>query len=97
VVDLEIWPLARITDSIPSRVLRAALFTLVPVAYLSMRFWQPLVTTQHFVDRAGLFCPVLMAATLLVSLLSWHRHRVVAVLGLVACFLWFIFWIQPVL
>jgi hypothetical protein len=85
------------TDSTPSKILRAALFTLVPIAYLSMRFWQPLVTTQYFGDKAGLFCPVLMAATLLVSLLSWNRHRVVAVLGLVVFFLWFAFWIQPVL
>ena len=85
------------TDSAPSKVLRAALFTLVPIAYLSMRFWQPLITTKYFGDEAGLLCPVLMAATLFVSLLSWNRHRVVAVLGLVAVILWFVFWIQPVI
>jgi hypothetical protein len=85
------------TDSAPSRVLRAALFTLVPIAYLSMRFWVPLSQAPYEKYSTGYFCPVLMAAVLIVSLLSWHSHRLVAVFGLIACFLWFAFWIMPVI
>jgi hypothetical protein len=86
------------TDSVPSRILRAALFTLVPIAYLSMRFWRPLVTYYYGKDDTGLYIfPILMAAVFVVSLLSWNKHRFVAVLGLAACSLWFIFWIQPVI
>ena len=84
-------------DSVSARVLRAALFTLVPAAYLSSRFWVPLAQARYEKYSTGYFCPVLMAAVLSVSLLSWHKHRVVAVFGLIACFLWFVVWIQPVI
>ena len=85
------------TDSVPSRVLRAALFTLVPIAYLSMKYWVPLSQAPYEKLNTGYFCPILMVSVLLVSLLSWNRHRVVAVFGLIACFLWFAFWIMPVI
>jgi hypothetical protein len=63
-----------------------------------MRFWRPLVTYYYGKDDTGLYIfPILMGAVLIVSLLSWNKHRVVAVLGLAACFLWFAFWIQPVI
>jgi len=81
--------------SAPSRIFRTALFTLVPIACLSVRFWRPLLTYHYGGDDTGVFCPVLMGAVLLVSLLSWHRHRVVAALGLLVGFLWFVVWIQP--
>jgi hypothetical protein len=86
------------TDSVSSRILRAALFTLVPIAYLSMRFWRPLVTYYHGKDDTSLYLfTILMAAVLVVSLLSRNKHRVVAVLGLAAYVLWFAFWILPVI
>jgi hypothetical protein len=86
------------TDSVSSRVLRAALFTLVPIAYLSMRFWRPLVTYYYGKDDTSFyFFTIFMSAVLVVSLLSWNKHRAVAVLGLAAYFLWFAFWIQPVI
>ena len=82
------------TDSIASRVLRAALFTLVPLAYLSVRFWRPAYWMRYEEDfRISLFCPILMSAVIAVSVFSWRTHRVVAVFGLVASFLWFVYWI----
>jgi hypothetical protein len=85
-------------DPTPSRVLRAALFTLVPAAYLSMGLWRPGYYYSHL-GRQGIsyFCDVLMASVFLVSLLSWKKHRVVAVLGLLACFLWLVVVLLPVL
>jgi hypothetical protein len=86
------------TVSTPSRVLRAALFTLVPIAYLSMRYWRPLVTYYHGKDDTSLYLfTILMAAILFVSLLSWNKHRVIAMLGMVAYVLWFAFWLLPVI
>jgi len=86
------------TDSVSSRVLTAALFTLVPIAYLSVCFWRPLVTYYYGKDETGLYIlPTLMLAVLVVSLLSRHKHRLVAMLGLIACFLWFAVWIMPVI
>jgi hypothetical protein len=87
------------TDSTSSRVLRAALFTLVPAAYLSMGFWRPYNSYEKAFSGRDSFpiCGVLMAAVLLVSLLSWSRYRVVAILGLLACFLWIAVVLLPVL
>lgn len=85
-------------DSTSSRVLRAALFTLVPAAYLSMGLWRP-ASSYGPSGREGVspFCAVLMAAVGLVSLLSWRTYRVAAVLGLLACFLWLAKVLLPVL
>ena len=83
------------TSSASSRVLRSVLFVLVPTAYLSMRFWRP----YSSIGGADIFptTAILMAAVFLISLLSWGRHRVVALLGLIACFLWLVFTMLPVL
>src|ERR1019366_7919963 len=91
--------LAAMTDSTSSRGLRAALFTLVPAAYLSMRFWRPYNSfgTGFSGTDSFLICGVLMAAVFLVSLLSWSTYRLVAVFGLLACFLWLAVVLLPVL
>jgi len=74
--------------STPAKVLRAGLFTLVPLAYLSMWFWHP-ANAYGPASREGvsLGSAALMAAVMLVSLLSWNRSRLVAAFGLLACFL----------
>ena len=84
--------------STPSRVLRAALFTLVPAAYLSMGFWRPYESYGPS-GREGVFpiCVVLMTAVFSVSILCWNTHRLVAVFGLLACFLWLAVVLLPVL
>ena len=81
-----------------SRVLRAALFTLVPLAYLSMWFWRPADSFGPS-GREGVApgLVILMSAVALVSVLSWNSHRLVAALGLLACFLWIAVWLLPVL
>jgi hypothetical protein len=75
-------------DSTRSKVLRVALYTLVALAYLSIRFWRP---AYYIGEGVTPFLIVLMSAVVLVSLLSWNRHRIVAVLGLLVCFLWIVF------
>ena len=84
--------------SISSKILRAALFTLVPLAYLSMRFWRPAASYGPS-GREGISPAliVLMSAVVLVSFLSWNRHRLVAAFGLLACFLWIAVVLLPVL
>ena len=42
-------------------------------------------------------CVGLMASVLLVSLLSWHTYRLLAVFGIAACFLWLCAFLLPVL
>ena len=84
-------------DPTSSKVLRAALFTLVPAAYLSMGLWRPGYYYSHFGrEDISYFCDVLMASVFLVSLLSWRTYRVVAVFGLLACFLWLAVVLLPV-
>lgn len=89
-----------------AKVLRAALFTLVPAAYLSMgmgSFWRP--ASAYIRLGPGRFGPagvspyglVFMAAVCVVSLLSLSTHRVIAALGLLACFLWVAATLMPVL
>ena len=82
-------------DPPATRILRTALFVLVPAAYLSMKFWRPYVA----VGGRDLFpvMAVFMALVFLVSAGSWNRHRTVALLGLVACFLWVAVVLLPVL
>ena len=85
-------------DARPSRILRATLFTLVPLAYLSMGLWRP----ASSYDKSGpvgfpAYAVVLMAAVFLTSLLAWHTHRFVAGLGLLVCFLWLLVGLLPVL
>jgi len=95
---MQVGALDMMTTSTSSRILRAALFTLVPLAYLSMRFWHP-ASAYGPSGREGV-SPVLvglMSAVVLVSLLSWNRHRLVAVFGLLACFLWIAVVLFPVL
>jgi len=84
--------------STPAKVLRAGLFTLVPLAYLSMWFWHP-ANAYGPAGREGVSpaLAVLMAAVMLVSLLSWNRSRLVAAFGLLACFLWIGVMLLPVL
>jgi hypothetical protein len=84
-------------NSTPSRVLRAALFTLVPAAYLSIGLWRPGYYYNHQ-GREGIsyVCDVLIAAVFLVSFLSWRRYRLVAVFGFLACFLWLMTVLLPV-
>jgi hypothetical protein len=86
------------TESFPSRVLRAALFVLVPAAYLSMPFWRS-ASSYGPTGRVGVspFCAVLMAAVFLVCLCSWSRYRIVASLGFIACLLWLAVLLLPVL
>ena len=84
-------------DPVAHRVLDAALFTLVPLGYLSVWFWRPLSTYRYGGNDTGYFCPILMTAVLFVSVLSWNRHRMVTLFGLIAFSLWFAFWIQPVI
>jgi hypothetical protein len=84
--------------STSSRILRVALFILVPAAYLSMVMWRPASEyTKH--GRVGVspFCAVLMLSVFLVCSLSWSQHRVVAALGFIACFLWLAITLLPVL
>jgi hypothetical protein len=82
----------------PSPILRGALFTLVPVAYLSLAFWRP-ANGYGPAGREGLSAVgvCLMLAVFLVSMLSWDTHRWVAALGLLACFLWLAILLLPVL
>jgi hypothetical protein len=42
-------------------------------------------------------CTELMAGVFSVSLLSWNKHRVVALFGLLACLLWVAVYLLPVL
>jgi hypothetical protein len=85
-------------NSTLSKVLRTALFVLVPAAYLSMRFWRP-QESYGPVGHKGMppICTVLMAAVFLLSVLSWKNHRWVAVFGLLACLLWVAVLLLPVL
>jgi hypothetical protein len=84
--------------STSSRVLRAALFTLVPLAYLSMPYWHP----SWLESFPGYFGPPewalasLMASVFLVSLLSRRTYRIVAILGFLICFLWLCAFLLPV-
>ena len=91
-------PLDAMTESVSSRVLRAALFILVPAAYLSMGFWRP-ASSYGPTGRIGVspFCAVLMAAVFLVCLCSWSRYRIVAALGFIACLFWLVVALLPVL
>lgn len=86
------------TDSKPSLILKIALYVLVPAAWLSLPFWQPdsAYGRNGHEGMPGL-CTILMAAVLLVSLLSLGTRRLLAVLGLIACFLWLAVWLLPVL
>jgi hypothetical protein len=87
--------------STSSRILRAALFTLVPAVYLSMmsmKFWRPCNSYGPFgSEGVSPICVGLITAVFLVSVLSWNTHRLVAVLGLLACFLWLAVVLLPVL
>ena len=86
------------TDSTASRILRLALFILVPAAYLSMVFWHPASAYgPNGPYGVSPYCAILMAAVFVVSLLSWNRHRIIALLGIVACFLWLVVLCQPVI
>jgi hypothetical protein len=91
------------TDSKPSKVLRAALYVLVPAAYLSVVFWRPsgayVSDAYGRIGREGIspFCAALMTTVFLVSLLSWNKQRRMSVLGLLACFLWLTVVLLPVL
>jgi hypothetical protein len=61
-------------NSTSSRVLRAALFTLVPLAYLSMPYWHP-YWIESFPDYSAppeWALASLKASVFLVSFLSWH-------------------------
>jgi hypothetical protein len=82
----------------PSKVLRMALFTLVPAAYLSMGLWRP-SNSYTPAGREGVspFCAVLLTAIFLISVLSWNTDRVVAGFGLLACLLWAAVLLLPVL
>ena len=86
------------TNPTASRVLRTALFTLVTLAYLSTSLWSP-ADAYTKSGRAGVSpgLAVLMAAVLIVSLISWNNYRLVAALGLVVCFLWLATTLLPVL
>ncbi len=86
------------THPTANRVLRTALFMLVPLAYLSMGLWSPANAYTKY-GRGGVSpaIAILMAAVLIVSLLSWNRYRLVSVLGLLACFLWLATTLLPVL
>lgn len=86
------------TDSETSRILRAALFTLVPLAYLSMGLWRPADAYEKY-GRVGfpVYAVVLMTSVFIVSVLSWRAHRLVAGLGLLACWLWLMVVLLPVL
>ncbi|HXL72172.1 MAG TPA: hypothetical protein VN963_00985 [bacterium] len=80
------------TGSLSSRILRAALFTLVPLAYFSFWFWQPVGDSYSRSYSWGLqwMCIGLMASVFLVSILSWrkHQYRLLAAFGFLVCFLW---------
>jgi hypothetical protein len=81
-----------------SRLLSVALFVLVPAAYLSMVFWRPALSYGPTgPEGVSPSCALLMAAVFLVSLLSWSQHRLIAVLGFIACFLWLGVTMLPVL
>lgn len=86
------------TESKSSRILRAARFTLVPLAWLSMGLWRPADAYEKY-GRVGFpaYQVALMAAVFLVSLLSWRTHRWLAGLGLLAGFLWLVVVLLPVL
>jgi hypothetical protein len=85
-------------DTRSSKILRAALFILVPTAYVSIRFWRS-YEDYGPTGREGISapCTVLMLAVFVVSLLSWNEYRVVASLGLIACFLYLAAVLLPVL
>jgi hypothetical protein len=70
--------------------MRAAQFTLVPAAYLSMPFWQVTYGARHQPEGAFLhhFCLGLMVVVFALSLVSWNSHRIVAILGFIICLLW---------
>ncbi|HEU5397562.1 MAG TPA: hypothetical protein VFV81_10355, partial [Verrucomicrobiae bacterium] len=91
-------PIRRINMTAFPRLVRVALYLLVPLAYLSMPFWRPL---GHYgkagADGSSLACTILILAVLVVSLWSWNRHRVVASLGLIACGLYLLMILLPVI
>lgn len=87
------------TDPTSSKILRVALFVLVPVAYLSMGWWQP---AGHYMKngiRVGIspFIAVLMLAVFWVCALYWNQYRLLAIFGFIACFLWLLITFLPVL
>jgi len=86
------------TESVSSKVLRGALFILVPAAYLSLGFWRP-ASAYGPTGRIGVspIGVVLMAAVFLVFVCSWRRYRIVASLGFMACLLWLAVVLLPVL
>jgi hypothetical protein len=78
--------------------MKAALYILVPAAYLSMVFWRPAGACGPVGHKEiSLPLAMLMAAVFLVSLLSWGKHRVVSSLGFIACILWLAVVLLPVL
>jgi hypothetical protein len=87
------------TGSLSSRILRAALFTLVPLAYFSFWFWQPVSLSYSPRYSWGLqwMCFGLMASVLLVSILSWRTYRLLAAFGFLVCFLWLATFLLPVI
>ena len=87
----------RMTDSKPSRILRAALFTLVTLAYLSMPLWQPAnAYGKNGRTEIPWYVMVLMISVFLVSMVSWRKFRLVAALGLLAFILWLAAVLLPV-
>jgi hypothetical protein len=84
--------------STSSRILRVALFTLVPAAYLSIGLWRPFNSFGP-AGREGVspVYYVLMPAVLVVSILSWNTYRLMAVFGLLVCIGWLVVFLLPTL
>ena len=84
--------------STPTKILSATLFTLVPLAYSGIWLWRP-ANAYGPASPQGVppALAVLMVLVLLVSVLSWNRQRLVAALGILACFLWIVVALLPVL
>jgi hypothetical protein len=87
------------TNSTSTKILRAALFTLVPLAYLSMYFWQPVSMSwsPRYSHVLQWLCIILMTAVFSLSLYFRRTYRLVAVFGFLACFLWLLAFMLPVI
>ena len=86
------------TNSSSTKILPAALFTLVPMAYLSIPMWQPSVPSfmPNYSPGLQFACITLMGSVFVVSFLSWRTYRLVSAFGFLACFLWLCIFLLPV-
>jgi hypothetical protein len=86
-------------DITSSKILRTMFFILVPLAYLSVRFWQPvsLSWSPQYSPALQWLCITFMAVVFVMSLYFRRTYRLVAAFGFLACFLWLCAFMLPVI